>query len=95
MSETTTDLKCVSTQDLLDELFVRHDEIMVIREDIKDPDTLQTSIKTEAGKSGNFKVDDYDFAKAMDLLQSATTMITGEYILLMNPPEDDSEGPQD
>ena len=95
MPEATTELKYVSTADLTDELCNRHSEIMIIREDLKDENMLKILTKTGPGKSGNFETDDYDFAKAMDLIETAMTMLTGDYILTMNPPEEGSDDPQE
>lgn len=93
--DTATDLELVGTQELINELGKRHEEIIILREDLFDPDLLKIYTKTRPGKSGNPPEDGYDLGKAVDLLQTATALLVSDYIWDKTHDEDDSDAPQD
>ena len=87
MSETTTGLSEAATKDMINELMSRHEEIIIVRELLKNSGSIGVHTKTRPGKSGRQEVG-FDLAMAIDLIQSAQTIIIGDYI---TGEEDDTE----
>lgn len=73
------DLDLISTDDLIEELAVRHKEIIVIREHKKDKNADNVFVKTQFGKRAH-KGKGFDLLIATQMLQSAHWQLVYDYL---------------
>ena len=93
MSETTTDLELVSTEDLTDELFRRNGDIILITENKKADDIWEITAKTGKGCVANKELS-YDLIVTTDMLTCAITNLTLGHFEDEMDDQDDSPEPE-
>ena len=84
----------ISTKELINELVRRNDEIIIIRNDIKNDDYILVQAKTGIGEHANPEVG-FDLIIALSMLHSAQTMLVAKHFKLETEDEDDNDDPQD
>lgn len=76
---TIIDLSLISTEDIIDELTERHEQIIIIREDRKESDFLNIRARTSFGKYGN-KEAGFDIVRALILLHTTAEQLLKDHI---------------
>ena len=89
--DTAIDLNLISTEELIDELTERHEEIIIVREDRKDSTWLNIRAKTGRTKYSNPNAR-FDLLLAARTLHTAIEQLIRDYL---NTEEGDSDSPQD
>lgn len=84
-------LEIVSTEELIDELTERHEEIIIVREDRIHSEWLNIRAKTKFRKNSNRKAR-FDLILAIQMLHTAEEQLIRDYL---NTEDDDSDAPQD
>lgn len=79
METTTKILELIPTDDLIEELFLRHKELIVIREHRKRPDEDNIFVKTGFGKKG-CKDKGFDLVEATAMLHAAHWQLIYNYL---------------
>ncbi len=92
--QTEIDLNLISTGELIDELTTRHDEIIIIRENLKDSGLLDIRAKTHFGKRGNLDVG-FDIVFALQLLHSTEEQLLRDHLEFKEDDNEGSDSPQE
>jgi len=77
--DTAIDLNLISTEELVDELTLRCEEIIIIRENRKDSTLLDIRAKTHFGKRGNPDMS-FDIVFALQLLHSTEEQLLRDHL---------------
>lgn len=88
--DTAIDLSLISTEELIDELTERHEEIIIVREDRKDSSWLNIRAKTNFCKHSNPNAG-FDLIRTIAILHSAEEQLAKDYL---NTEDSDSDSPQ-
>lgn len=89
--DTAIDLNLISTEELVDELTERHEEIIIIREDRIHSDWLNIRAKTGFRKNTNRKAK-FDVILAVHMLNTAEEQLIKDYL---DAGDGGSDSPQD
>ena len=92
--ETAIDLSLISTEELIDELAERHEELIVLREDRKDSAWLNIRAKTGFGKYGN-KEAGFDIVRVLSLLHTTAEQLLKDHLGAEKAEDDGLNDPQD
>lgn len=87
---TAIDFTEVSTEELMTELSDRHEEIVIIRENLKKPDWVDIWTKTPLTEVTDPEVG-YDALRALELLHTAVKQMFVDYMRIERVDEDDSD----
>ena len=87
------DLSFISTEELIDELTERHEELIVIREDRKAPTWLNIRAKTSFGKYGN-KEAGFDVVRVLNLLHTTAEQLLKDHLSAEKAEDDGLNDPQ-
>lgn len=90
---TATDLSLISTQELIDELFDRSPESLLIQEALKAPSDYIVDVRTPKGPYAS-PVLNFDIVTATQMLQTAQALLLTDHLKSVNEDDkDDSDGP--
>lgn len=92
--QTQIDLNLIDTDDLINEIARRHDEIIIIRENRKDSELVDIRTKTHMGKFANPELG-FDILFALQLLQAAENQMIMDYLGAEQEDNDGNDAPQD
>lgn len=92
--QTEINLNFASTEELIDELTLRCEEIIIIRENLKDSSLLDIRAKTHFGKRGNPDIG-FDIVFALQLLHSTEEQLLRDHLDFKEDDNDGNDAPQD
>ena len=92
--DTAIGLNLASTEELIDELTLRCEEIIIIRENLKDPSLVDIRAKTHFGKRGNPDIG-FDIIIALQLLHTTEEQLLRDHLDFKEDDNDGTNEPQD
>ncbi len=89
--DTAIDWSLVSTEELMTELSSRHEEIIIIRENLKKPEWVDIWTKTAIGELYDQEIG-FDIFFALELLHTAEKQMLMDYLRLKRAEENGCDG---